>query len=235
MKLKTIINTLISCVFVISGCLPNYYPGIRGAHLPPLLSSNSNNGDVTRFISADGGIAGDFNSDEKNTISRLRMTWAVNQKHRDTNFGMSLYRGIYSIENFGTYSGDYEYFGVCPEIYNALYITEGKFDLGAGAYIAMALEGGDFLKFRRVSDKEGDAENDTNSIMLEFSIFPLIRYNISDVSHVSFQCGSGTPGGFSPTLLFQQKSLFIWGYWIPVEKDRSGENINFSVGVGTKL
>lgn len=235
MNIKTIFLLVAASMVFTAGCMPSYYPGIRGAHLPPLLSSNNKDGNLTRYISVDGGIAGDFNSNEKNTISRIRLTWAGSNKFIDTNCGVSLYRGIYSISEFRDYYGDYEYIGISPELYNALYLTEGKFNLGLGTYVSIAYEGGEFLKFRRDSHNAGYADNDKNSISASFSVYPLIRYNFNDKTHLSFQCGCGTPGGFSPTILFQEKTFFLWGYWIPVEKDRSGENINFSFGVGTRI
>ena len=236
MRVEQILS-IVAVGALITGCMPTYYAGIRGANGPPIVAAPSLNGQMYRYLSFDAGNGTVFNDSEYNHYARARYLWALSNRHSDTNLGIAVYQGRYSAIHTGDFNGVNGYYGLAPSLSHALHISKGRVDLGLGVHAVLALEGGDFLTFRRKTENANLAENDTTVASVLLALYPMLRYRPDDVSNVTLQVAVGTMGPLSPSLMYQRNRSFLWLYWMPnylSGNTRHGFG-SFALGIGRRL
>ncbi|MCE5249702.1 hypothetical protein LLG96_05725 [bacterium] len=231
------IMAIIAAGTLVAGCLPNYYAGIRGSHVPPIAAAPVRDGQKYRLIGIDAGNGTSFNNGEYNHLARARFLLAISDRRSDTNLGFMAYQGRYSATHVGDYNGVYDYYGLAPTLSHVRFFSRRHVDAGIGAHVTFAFEGGDYLSFRRRTDRAGRAENDTAAISAFLALYPMVRYRPDDISSLTFQLALGSWGPFSPSLMYQKNRSFFWLYWMP--NYMSGDTVHgfgsFAVGFGSRL
>ncbi|MHB9027384.1 MAG: hypothetical protein ACYC9O_01305, partial [Candidatus Latescibacterota bacterium] len=99
-----------------------------------------------------------------------------------------------------------------------------------------AVELGGLTAFRHKAYREGLVDNNAGMLAVMLSVYPLIRYRITDQSLISAQFAIGLPGMISPTVSAQHGDLAFWSCWLPRSSNNSDRSSNiFSIGMGKKI
>lgn len=214
-----------------------YFPGYFGSHRPPIVSTHDKDGKYRFHASFDIGKSALFNDNENSYIYRFRLSGVKSRKHIDTNYSITAFAGQYDVTDSGFFNDKYYYAGITPEMQSVLYFCSGKYDIGLGLCLGLAIEGGDYYRFRNSTDGIGDNENYIRPLCPLMSIFPMIRYNISSEEYVGFQLGLGTPGLISPCLIVNRYDYYIWGNFYSNKLNTTDKFYigTFSCGMGVKI
>jgi len=226
-------------ILLFCSCLPCYYPGITGAHAPGIVSlppAECNMPVKAIYLSLDGGTVMPFNSGERNTPFRGRFFTVRSGKRHTVNYGFFAYGGSYTVENVARYKGKYSYYGPGFEFSGEIHQPAGRVDVGIGTYWSGVFEFGDFRTFRKRSEHDHLAENNTSSAGINISVFPLIRWRATDQASINIQCALGLPGLISPVIALQHRDMFFWTCWLPGSLDDPDRDRDFfSIGIGRKI
>ena len=240
-RLKKIIVIIFPLILFLSSCTSTHYNQafMMTCMPPPISNPNSKYEQNTMFIGFDLSNAQRYNGREQNYIVRTHFLYLEENEHSEANIGLTLFTGNYTVKKEFGHQGDYDFYGIGPELNaNAFFPTQDG-DFGIGIYGAYILELGDYLQFRRDSDDENWTNNFIEKGQFYAALYPIFKFHFSEMSTLSFQCGVGTPGFISPSLAYHHEKYTIWGTWIPLYINADDDNIykygSFSLGAGYKF
>ena len=230
--MKYVLSSFLFIVIISNGCLPKYYSGIHGSHVPPLISAPTKDAEKHSFMSVDINNGMTWEENENNVLFKGRYlhVWSTNKM--DANIGFLAHGGRYEVSKVQQYKGNYGYYGFGVELDVCRYWSASAFDSGLGFHIQGVFELGEYYTFRKDSENEGLIENMNGIFNPMLSFFPLIRYNISDATNICFQCAVGLPGLISPSLSFQNGPFVYWASWNPATSGSQEYHDTFSIGIG---
>jgi len=241
MFIKQIILIIFPFLLVISSCSTRrYYQAGQLAVMPSFICEpNNNEGHDKYYVGLDIGNAMTFHGREENYIIRSHYLWLFRTKKSESNLGLTLYNGRYSVLGLSNLDGDYNYLGIGPQISTNAFISSMNIDLGLGIYCAYIFELGDYLQFRKDANDIGGIYCDTNIGKFLYALYPILKIHSKNNAIFSIQCGIGNPGILSPSLAFHLDNFTVWASLIPITGSSSYDNIyrhgNFTFGAGYKF
>lgn len=239
MRSVKIISVCFSLAIILSGCLPNYYPGIYGGSVPaPVINTEAEEFQGSKHLSLDLSNAAIWQEDETNLLWRGRYLLVNGSRNVNLNRGLLAYGGSYRAEAIPGYEDNYTYFGGGPEFNILFKVPWNRFSLGMGFYGAVMLETGDFRDFRQETDELELADNDTSLFAWGYGLYPHVGWKISENDLLTLQAAvGGKEYQLSYTLSWQNRKTAFWLGYSPQENGGAGlyDYGSFNAGFALKI
>ena len=232
MKSSILIPFVVGILFMITGCLPTYFPlGYYTSASPMIIEPDS-------VIQPNGYVQVDYAhgpGEHESEWAELFRASIIASKTSDYVVGNVMaygYAGQYDVRGLTQYNGTHTGYGLGAEAQGGINTKFEKFKLGLGMSVGGIAEFGEYYHFRKSAARQ-EIIDDLNSehISMLLTLFPFMNFSISETTSLSAQLKFGMPGGLSPIIAVSHKQNV---YWLNFMRNDLGE-FRFAAGVSYGL